>query len=173
MQCECVSSDLMILPFTSMSRRWLSSKDSAAAAADAVDTLLSFPRTLAQNAASWMVQTRVSQYASPIQCFSSHANTTQCYFYCCIAFCAHKEKQQQPCHNQINPQSNSIYYLFAPWCSPPQAVPPPASSAPLWCAALRCPGWRAPWGPAAAAPSTAWQPFSPAGPGTVSPVWSE
>lgn len=57
--------------------------------------------------------------------------------------------------------------------SPPPAVPPPASSAPPWCAAPRCPGSRAPWGPVAAAPSAAWPPFSLAGPGTASPVWSE
>ncbi|TNN63194.1 hypothetical protein EYF80_026658 [Liparis tanakae] len=42
-----------------MSRRWLSSNVSAAA--DAVDTLLSFPRTLAQKAASWTEQSGVSQ----------------------------------------------------------------------------------------------------------------
>lgn len=58
--CRVLSSDLMILPLTSMSRRWLSSNDSAAAAADAVDTLLSFPWTLAQNAASWVEQARVN-----------------------------------------------------------------------------------------------------------------
>lgn len=45
---------LMILPLTSISRMWLSSKDSAAAAADAVDTLLNFAWTLAPNAGSWI-----------------------------------------------------------------------------------------------------------------------
>ena len=42
----------MILPLTNVRRRWLSSRNSSAAA-DAVDTLFSFPWTLEQNAWSW------------------------------------------------------------------------------------------------------------------------
>lgn len=41
-KAAALDAHLMILPLTSISRRWLLSKDSAAAA-DAVDTLLSFP----------------------------------------------------------------------------------------------------------------------------------
>lgn len=44
---------LIILPLTSISCRRLSSRDSAAAA-EAVDTLLSFPWTFARNAGSWI-----------------------------------------------------------------------------------------------------------------------